>query len=152
MSLIDRRDALGILVIGGTGLMLGIPLAMAQKQTPVRIVELSKLAQEWDAVEFAFEQAKAVLVRIPKPAKVEGRVLEAKLGETAVYLVAHLRVCTHQGCTTPLPDTEHLMVCPCHESTYKAENGSVVSGPAPLPLRGIRLEVKEDTVWASGLL
>lgn len=149
---IDRRDALRALVLGGTGLMLGIPLAMAQNHTPVQIVELSKLANEWDAIGFDFEQAKAVLVRIPKPAKVETRVLETTVDKIPIYLVAYQRICTHEGCTPPLPDANHLMICPCHESTYKAEDGSVVSGPAPLPLRGIKLEVKEGVVWAIGLL
>ena len=135
---IKRRAAIQTVA---TGLIFGLPLARAQ--TPaVKVVELVKLAKEWDAVEFNFGSNKAVLVRVPKPAKEEKRVLEAKQGNASVYLVAHLRVCTHEGCTTPLPDANHLMVCPCHESTYKAEDGTVVSGPAPQPLRGVRLEVR----------
>lgn len=145
---IQRRTAIKTMA---AGLVFGIPLVRAQAQA-VKVVELVKLTKDWDALEFNFGPNKAVLVRIPKPPKEEKRVLEAKQGSVSVYLVAHLRVCTHEGCTTPLPDANHLMVCPCHESTYKAEDGSVVSGPAPLPLRGIRLEVRGGDVWATGLI
>jgi Rieske Fe-S protein len=147
----DRRDALKALAAGGTGLMLGIPLAMAQG-SPVRIGELDKLAKDWDQVVFDFEGRKAVLVRIPKPQKADKRVLEIKQGDGTLYLAAHQLVCTHEGCTPALPNVQHQMVCPCHESVFKAEDGSVVSGPAGAPLRGIRLEVKEGAVFALGFV
>ncbi|MDX2005768.1 MAG: Rieske (2Fe-2S) protein [Meiothermus sp.] len=143
---IKRRTAIKAVA---AGLMLGLPAAQAQA---VKVVELARLTKDWDAVEFNFGVDKAVLVRIPKPAKEAGRVLEVKQGGASLYLAAHLRVCTHQGCITPLPDANHQMVCPCHESTYRAEDGSVVSGPAPRPLRGIRLEVRGAEVWATGLM
>ena len=143
-----RREAIKAVT---AGLVFGLPLAIAQSQA-VKVVELAKLAKEWEAVEFNYGANKAVLVRVPKPSKEEKRVLEAKQGNTSVFLVAHLRVCTHEGCTTPLPDTNRQMVCPCHESTFKAEDGSVVSGPANLALKGIKLELRSGDVWATGLI
>jgi Rieske Fe-S protein len=147
---LDRRDALKTLAVGGTGLMLGIPLVMAQN-SPVRISELGKLVKDWDQVVFDFEKNKAVLVRLPKPDKPDKRVLEVK-GDPPLYLAAHQLVCTHEGCTPALPNAQHQMVCPCHESVFKAEDGSVVSGPAGAPLKGIRLEVKEGAVFALGFV
>ena len=41
-------------------------------------------------------------------------------------------ICTHQGCTVEVEGA--YLVCPCHGSTY-ARDGTVVRGPAPLPLR-----------------
>jgi cytochrome b6-f complex iron-sulfur subunit len=143
-----RREALKAVT---AGLVFGLPLATAQGQA-VKVVDLSKLSKEWEAVEFNFGQNKGVLVRVPKPVKEEKRVLEAKQGNASLYLVAHLRVCTHEGCTTPLPDANRQMVCPCHESTFKAEDGSVVSGPARQPLKGIKLELRGADVWATGLI
>ena len=164
---LDRRDALKTLAAGGTGLMLGIPLAMAQaspvamaqaspvamaQASPVRVSELGKLSKDWDMVVFDFDRSKAVLVRIPKQVQPDRRVLEVKQGDATLYLAAHQLVCTHEGCTPALPNAEHQMVCPCHESVYKAEDGTVVSGPAPSPLKGIKLEVKEGAVFAVGFV
>ena len=150
-EMLDRRDALKTLAAGGTGLMLGIPLAMAQG-VPVKAAELNKLAKDWDMVVFDFANSKAVLVRIPKQDKPDKRVLEVKQGEASFYLAAHQLVCTHEGCTPALPNAQRQMVCPCHESTYKAEDGTVVSGPAPGPLKGIKIEVKEGVVFALGFV
>jgi cytochrome b6-f complex iron-sulfur subunit len=50
-------------------------------------------------------------------------------------------VCTHLGCTV-LRTTDGFE-CPCHGSCY-AENGDVLSGPAPTALRWYRVEKAPD--------
>lgn len=42
-------------------------------------------------------------------------------------------VCTHLGCVVPWSAAANKFQCPCHGSQY-APDGSVVRGPAPLPL------------------
>ena len=42
-------------------------------------------------------------------------------------------VCTHLGCVVPWVAAEKRFKCPCHGSVYDPE-GSLVRGPAPLPL------------------
>lgn len=52
-------------------------------------------------------------------------------------------VCTHQGCTVDVES--RYLVCPCHGSTYTRE-GTVVRGPAPLPLRRFPVRLTSDDV------
>lgn len=46
--------------------------------------------------------------------------------------------CTHLGCTFPWNSNENQFQCPCHGSRYDAD-GNVVRGPAPLPLKLVRV-------------
>lgn len=42
-------------------------------------------------------------------------------------------ICTHLGCVVPWSAANNKFMCPCHGSQYDVE-GSVIRGPAPLPL------------------
>lgn len=42
-------------------------------------------------------------------------------------------ICTHLGCVVPWVPSANKFQCPCHGSQY-ASDGSLVRGPAPLPL------------------
>ena len=53
-------------------------------------------------------------------------------------------VCTHQGCqVNSVTDTIN---CPCHNSTYSIEDGSVVGGPAPAPLTDVPLDIEGNNI------
>ena len=54
--------------------------------------------------------------------------------------------CTHLGCTFPWNGTDQEFQCPCHGSRYSAD-GSVLRGPAPLPLKLVRVAVKDNGIW-----
>lgn len=56
--------------------------------------------------------------------------------------------CTHLGCTFPWNPNDNQFQCPCHGSLYGAD-GSVVRGPAPLPLKLVQVEVEEDFIRIS---
>lgn len=53
--------------------------------------------------------------------------------------------CTHQGC--PVDKVENgAIVCPCHGSMFKIEDGSVSQGPATEPLAEQRITVEGDQI------
>jgi cytochrome b6-f complex iron-sulfur subunit len=56
--------------------------------------------------------------------------------------------CTHLGCTFPWNPNDNQFQCPCHGSRYDPE-GRVVRGPAPLPLKLVRVAVEEDAIRIS---
>lgn len=52
-------------------------------------------------------------------------------------------VCTHLGCVVPWSSANNKFMCPCHGSQYSPD-GSVVRGPAPLPLALAHCDVGDD--------
>jgi cytochrome b6-f complex iron-sulfur subunit len=54
--------------------------------------------------------------------------------------------CTHLGCTFPWNNIDQEFQCPCHGSRYNAD-GSVLRGPAPLPLKLVHVAVKDNAIW-----
>jgi len=53
---------------------------------------------------------------------------------------AFTAICTHQGCIVNAVSGGTIN-CPCHGSEYNINNGSVVRGPAPLPLAAVAIKV-----------
>jgi ubiquinol-cytochrome c reductase iron-sulfur subunit len=60
--------------------------------------------------------------------------------------VAYSKVCTHAGCPVGLYRAkEHLLLCPCHQSTFDVLRGAVpVFGPAARPLPQLPIEVDAE--------
>ena len=52
-------------------------------------------------------------------------------------------VCTHLGCVVPWSATSNKFICPCHGSQYSPD-GTVVRGPAPLPLALAHVDIASD--------
>ena len=146
-----RRKVVKTLAVGGAAVTVGMRIGFAQAPKEVKITELSKLAKDFDTAPFEFDGSKSLLVRIPKPSKMDARTLEVTDGDKKVYLTAYALVCTHLGCTPGLPNKDKQLVCACHGSTFNAD-GSVVKGPARQPLEGIKLEVRQGVVFAVGRL
>ena len=80
------------------------------------------------------ELAKATSIII----KMEPGQLKAptNLNWTVDNIVAYSKICTHVGCPAALYEqTTHRILCPCHQSTFDATRGALVTfGPAPRPL------------------
>jgi Rieske Fe-S protein len=57
-------------------------------------------------------------------------------------------VCTHQGCTVDTVAAGSID-CPCHGSSFDADTGAVISGPASRPLPPIAVVVRDGQVFSS---
>jgi Rieske Fe-S protein len=58
---------------------------------------------------------------------------------------AFTAICTHQGCIVNTVSGGTIN-CPCHGSEYSIVNGSVVRGPAPLPLAAVSIKVQGNSI------
>ena len=78
-----------------------------------------------------------------------GKVLDAQqvvvTQPTSGQYKAFSAVCTHQGCTVSKVESGTI-VCPCHQSTFSIEDGSVRSGPAPSALAALTVTVSGTTL------
>lgn len=67
-------------------------------------------------------------------------------------LHAFNRICTHLQCLVNYEAQTHQLVCPCHGSRFKSEDGTVVNGPATNPLPIIKVEEDEKgDIYAVGI-
>jgi Rieske Fe-S protein len=56
-------------------------------------------------------------------------------------------ICTHQGCLVSAV-ADGKITCPCHGSTFDANTGAVLGGPAPSPLATVPVKVVNGTVYS----
>ncbi len=121
-----------------------------------KIVAAEDLANVWDSAEFTYETP-SILVRLPKLIA-GGITVEDK------HFAAFTRICTHQGCIVNLNknleavavafnyrSNEPVLSCQCHFSVFDLDRaGKAVSGPAVKPLPRVRLEYRENALYATG--
>jgi thiosulfate dehydrogenase [quinone] large subunit len=94
-------------------------------------------------------QGIATLNQIPKNSVVKFLIDTAGSQDSAVLihlpndkLVAYDTVCTHAGCTVEYQPDTHILTCPCHNSQFDpAHNGTVLHGPAIVPLTQLSIQV-----------
>ena len=65
--------------------------------------------------------------------------------------VAYSQKCTHLLCPVLYQKEKKQFHCPCHEGYFALEDGRPLAGPPKRPLPRIVLQVKDDSVWATGM-
>lgn len=97
------------------------------------------------------------------------RVDDLAIGETLVFeypegspsriltrisedtFVAYEQQCTHLLCPV-IPEPEKGVIhCPCHEGYFELLTGRPIAGPPNRPLARIALEVRDGTIYATGI-
>ena len=89
-----------------------------------------------------------------------GKLSEVKVGDTATgnangknvvifrpedrKVLAYDATCTHAGC--PVAPAGAEFACPCHGSTFKGSDGSVITGPARSPLAPLTAAIDGDWI------
>jgi len=71
---------------------------------------------------------------------------------TPVGLQAFSAVCTHFACIVKWDTTKGLIYCPCHDGYFDPLDGHVISGPPPLPLTPIPVNVVNNEIFIGGAL
>jgi Rieske Fe-S protein len=64
---------------------------------------------------------------------------------------AYSQVCTHLSCAVRYEAEENTIACPCHKGYFAVEDGRPTAGPPTRPLPRIRLEVRDDGIYAVGV-
>lgn len=64
--------------------------------------------------------------------------------------VAYEQRCTHLLCPVLYQRDKGRIFCPCHEGTFDPASGERLAGPPPRPLNKIRVEVRDDGIYAVG--
>jgi Rieske Fe-S protein len=70
---------------------------------------------------------------------------------TADTLVAYSQKCTHLSCAVRPRASEGLIACPCHDGYFELTTGRPVAGPPRRPLPRIRLDVRGNQIYATGV-
>jgi nitrite reductase/ring-hydroxylating ferredoxin subunit len=65
--------------------------------------------------------------------------------------VAYGQKCTHLSCPVIPQPEKGVLQCPCHEGKFNVTTGSVISGPPNRPLPRITLEVRDSSIYATGV-
>lgn len=83
------------------------------------------------------------------PARSPARVLVRVDEET---FVAYEQQCTHLLCPV-IPQAEQRQLhCPCHQGYFDLMTGRPLAGPPRRPLARVTLEVRDGSVYATGIL
>ncbi|HZK52012.1 MAG TPA: Rieske 2Fe-2S domain-containing protein [Actinomycetota bacterium] len=137
-ALVTRRDYLRLLVTVSGGLLAGTGAVAAgvfrrHGDGSVRPKRIASSIAPGEAVTFDYpgDDDPAIAVRLEDGA-----------------LVGYSSICTHLACAVLWIKESGRLECPCHDGVFNVRTGGVVAGPPPRPLPAIRLEEREDGIYA----
>lgn len=141
-ELVTRRDftrylaaASGAFAAGTVGVAAFAARDETPTATPRPVVEVDDLAVGASHLfRYPTDADPAILVRLP-----DGT------------LRAYSQKCTHLGCVVFWEPGGDDLLCPCHEGHFDLRTGQPLAGPPERPLPAINLEVRNNTIWATGM-
>jgi nitrite reductase/ring-hydroxylating ferredoxin subunit len=74
----------------------------------------------------------------------------AMVVHTSAGLRAYSAVCTHFACICQYDATLDQIVCPCHDGFFAVDDGRVLAGPPPRPLKALPVEVVDGEILVGG--
>jgi ubiquinol-cytochrome c reductase iron-sulfur subunit len=117
---------------------------------PVRAadLEVGSVATVFPEGDVGSAQSQTLLIRVPPDAL---RLSPDRLAVAPDGYVAYSKVCTHAGCAVGLyRATEHMLICPCHQSTFDVLQGAVpVFGPAGRALPQLPIAMAADGTFTA---
>ncbi|HEY8667104.1 MAG TPA: ubiquinol-cytochrome c reductase iron-sulfur subunit [Tepidisphaeraceae bacterium] len=66
-------------------------------------------------------------------------------------ILAYSQKCTHLSCAVVPQLEKKCFHCPCHEGEFDLQTGRALAGPPRRPLPRIKLEIRDDVVYATGV-
>jgi ubiquinol-cytochrome c reductase iron-sulfur subunit len=119
----------------------GVPIRAAD-------LEVGSLATVFPEGDVGSAQSQTLLIRVPPDAL---QLSPDRLALAPDGYVAYSKICTHAGCPVGLyRASEHVLVCPCHQSTFDVLEGAVpVFGPAGRALPQLPIAMAEDGTFTA---
>lgn len=65
--------------------------------------------------------------------------------------VAFSQKCTHLSCAVIAEPEKGRFICPCHNGSFDMASGRPLAGPPPRPLPRITLEIRNGSIFATGV-
>ena len=138
---ISRRRFLDVaLGIGGVAFLASVIYPISQYLVPPDVAEPDPATVSVGKV----TDFKPDTGTIFKMGKYPGLLLCTKEGEFRAFIAS----CTHLSCTVQYRPDLSLIWCACHNGRYDL-NGTNVAGPPPRPLKSLKVNVKDGTVFVS---
>ena len=163
---IRRRSFLGQMLLALAGLSRRVAAQAGPRFRPLArpvVVTLDGLATPWRARPFTADGVTLSSAASPnQPVRIAGLVVRtSEGGNQPDRFAAVCARCPHEGCDVDfVPDPSQLpqevkdeighavpngvYICPCHNSTFKADDGERLAGPAPRGLYRFRVTASTD--------
>jgi len=126
-------SALGLSACSGSGTDTPASTAAAGPSVPAgTAVRIGKLSE--------------VNVGATATGKINGKTVVI-FRKDAKTVLAYDAACTHAGC--PVAPAGEDFQCPCHGSSFKGSDGSVVNGPAQAPLAKLKAAIDGEWITVS---
>jgi len=140
---IERRDFVKFMVLVSAAFATGQVWVVAKEMrrrgaepdAPTALAKVSDIAVgSAHSFNYPTDHDPAILVRV----------------DEKTFLAYHQK-CTHLSCAVIPQVEQNCFFCPCHEGRFDMLTGEPTAGPPRRPLPRVKLEVRNGTIYATGV-